>query len=126
VQKHLRCSIRLSADARQGIADQHVQDPGAPELRLQQYQAGGIVLNWGFLPNPPKRYTSGFRPSGLTVLTEPHPWRQGSDTRSLWTGDSQHIDLCGRYECTKALEVINIAAIIQALVQAPVPHDLAL
>ena len=81
--------VSLSADARQGIADQHVQDPGAPELRLQQYQAGGIVLNWGFLPNPPKRYTSGFRPSGLTVLTEPHPWRQGSDTRSLWTGDSQ-------------------------------------
>jgi TnpA family transposase len=38
----------------------------------------------------------------------------------------QHINLCGRYEFTKAPEVINIAAIIQALAQAPVPHDLAL
>ena len=38
----------------------------------------------------------------------------------------QHINLCGRYEFTKAPEVINILAIIQALAQAPVPHDLAL
>jgi hypothetical protein len=38
----------------------------------------------------------------------------------------QHINLCGRYEFTKAPEVINIAAIIQALAQAPVPHNLAL
>jgi len=38
----------------------------------------------------------------------------------------QHINLCGRYEFTKAPEVIHIAAIIQALAQAPVPHDLAL
>lgn len=38
----------------------------------------------------------------------------------------QHINLCGRYEFTKAPEIINIAAIIQALAQVPVPHDLAL
>jgi len=38
----------------------------------------------------------------------------------------QHINLCGRYEFTKAPEVIHMAAIIQALVQAPVPQDLAL
>jgi TnpA family transposase len=38
----------------------------------------------------------------------------------------QHINLCGRYEFTKAPEVINMAAIIQALAQAPVPQDLAL
>jgi hypothetical protein len=36
------------------------------------------------------------------------------------------INLCGRYEFTKAPESINIAAIIQALAQAPVPQDLAL
>ena len=34
-----------SADARQGIADQHVHDPGAPELRLQQHQTGWLVLD---------------------------------------------------------------------------------
>ena len=38
----------------------------------------------------------------------------------------QHINLCGRYEFTKAPESINTAAIIQALAQAPVPQDLAL
>jgi hypothetical protein len=36
------------------------------------------------------------------------------------------MNLCGRYEFTKAPEVINIAAVIQALAQAPVPQDLAL
>ena len=38
----------------------------------------------------------------------------------------QHINLCGRYEFTKAPEIMNMAAIIQALVQAPVPQALAL
>jgi hypothetical protein len=38
----------------------------------------------------------------------------------------QHINLCGRYEFTKAPEVINMTAIIQALAQAPVPQSLAL
>jgi Tn3 transposase DDE domain len=38
----------------------------------------------------------------------------------------QHINLCGRYEFTKASEVINMAAIIQALAQAPVLQALAL
>jgi TnpA family transposase len=38
----------------------------------------------------------------------------------------QHINLCGRYEFTKAPEVINIAAIIQALAQTLVPQGLAL
>src|SRR5262249_12247696 len=38
----------------------------------------------------------------------------------------QHSNLWSRYECTKAPEVIRIAAIIQALAQAPVPHALAL
>jgi hypothetical protein len=38
----------------------------------------------------------------------------------------QHINLCGRYEFTKAPQVINMAAIIQTLAQAPVLQDLAL
>ena len=38
----------------------------------------------------------------------------------------QHINLCGRYEFTKAPQVINMAVIIQALAQAPVLQDLAL
>jgi Tn3 transposase DDE domain len=38
----------------------------------------------------------------------------------------QHINLCGRYEFTKGANTINIAAIIQALAQAPVPQTLAL
>jgi Tn3 transposase DDE domain len=52
--------------------------------------------------------------AGATLLTQVSP--------VAW----QHINLCGRYEFTKALEVINIAAIIQTLAQAPVPQDLAL
>ena len=38
----------------------------------------------------------------------------------------QHINLCGRYEFTKAPDVIHMAAIIQALAPAPVPQGLAL
>jgi len=38
----------------------------------------------------------------------------------------QHINLCGRYEFTKAPESINMATLIQALAQAPVPQDFAL
>jgi hypothetical protein len=38
----------------------------------------------------------------------------------------QHINLCGRYEFTKAPQVINMVAIIQALAQAPVLQDHAL
>jgi hypothetical protein len=33
------------ADARQGIAHQHIHNPRPPELRLQQYQAGCIILH---------------------------------------------------------------------------------
>jgi Tn3 transposase DDE domain len=36
----------------------------------------------------------------------------------------QHINLCGRYEFTQGPEPINIAAIVEALAQAPVPQDL--
>ena len=38
----------------------------------------------------------------------------------------QHINLCGRYEFTKGANTIHMAAIIQALAQAPVPQTLAL
>jgi len=38
----------------------------------------------------------------------------------------QHINLCGRYEFTKGANTINMAAIIQALAQAPVPQPLSL
>ena len=38
----------------------------------------------------------------------------------------QPINLCGRYEFTKAPEVMTMAAIFQSLAQAPVPHHLAL
>lgn len=38
----------------------------------------------------------------------------------------QHINLCGRYEFTKGPAPIHISAMVEALVQAPVPQDLAL
>src|SRR5438445_754378 len=39
---------------------------------------------------------------------------------------TQHIIVCGRYEFTKRLDTINMAALIQALAQVPVPQHLAL
>jgi hypothetical protein len=51
--------------------------------------------------------------AGAALLTQGSP--------AAW----QHINLCGRYEFTKAPESINMAAIIQALAQAPVPQGLA-
>ena len=37
----------------------------------------------------------------------------------------QHINWYGRYEFRKQLAAINMSAIVQALMNLPVPHDLA-
>src|SRR5262245_33846040 len=69
---------------------------------------------------------------GVVLESRMHAWWACSNAAgaALLTQVSpvawQHINLWGRYECTKAPEVINMAAIIQALAQAAVLHDLAL
>jgi Tn3 transposase DDE domain len=80
-----------------------------------------------------RRITNGIMYYHATILSHlfTHKERQGDSAGAARLTQAspvawQHSNFCGRYECTQGPDPIHITAIMQALVQTPIPQLLAL